>query len=217
MSNQSAFSRLSKLEGIFSLQDLAKMYPDLNQDSMNVMLGRWKKNKMIAPVGPRAGMYFNLVKNPNAENELKMEAIQRLYPSAVLIGAFSLLEAEWVTQDQKTPDIAVITKSGRPIAVYGANLYHRPALWYKQVGLSKNISSLGLPMIEPEYAIADAVRYGDTWLPDPDDLYLPNDIQCLKAIDAACQNLKVQSPYQSSLHNKPGDLSLSEDNGFNFG
>src|SRR3546814_19855967 len=55
-----------------------------------VWVKRMARSGLIQFVGPRAAMYFNLLRFPNSPQDNLLEAVDRVYPDAVVLGAHVL-------------------------------------------------------------------------------------------------------------------------------
>lgn len=182
-----ARDRLQRLPVVFSVAEASRHLPDLSTKALSVYLARYEKAGLIQKAGPRAGLYYNLVQNPDAPRHHRIDAIRKLYPSAVLYGASVLHNAGWTTQIPAGIHIAVLSRQTHP-RLYGVELYSRPRSWYQHHHRAGNIlplppfDSYGLPALAPGACLTDMRQYRDGWTPDPDDIENPDDFIDLEEI-----------------------------------
>lgn len=161
----SAFERLKLLPEVFTLNTLAA-FTGGDAGKAAVYAHRWKHAGLIAPLGPRVGVFFNLLKNPRAPSERLLDAVKLVFPEAVLSGVSVIHRAGWTTQIPRIVDINILTRRTVP-RVDGVDLHLRPREWY--IEFADQILREGFPRLDPEFALADAWKY-KVWRPDPDDL-----------------------------------------------
>lgn len=177
MSNRqiSAVARLRALPRVFSVNEVAQR-ADTTQLAARQMVLRWRKQGLITAVGPHLGLFYNLVLDPHSPETEIGTALQRLYPSAVLIGASVLHEAGLVTQIPSTLHVALSSRVGRAAQVSGVSFFMRPPGWYTATAPGRGGRNgglhrvFGIPALQPAWALVDSF-YGEAgWHPDPDDL-----------------------------------------------
>src|SRR5438105_7093931 len=98
--------RLMQLPPVFRLEELIQL--GLERETAHTSVMRWADRKLIVQAGPRAGVYFNLVRDRNGPNNRLLEAARKLYPSAVVIGPAVLNAHGWATQRPHETDVAVL-------------------------------------------------------------------------------------------------------------
>lgn len=166
MTRLSSLERLRALPEVFTTKTLAgQLGGDVNKAS--VYLARWKKNSLIAPLGPRAGVHFNLLRAPDAEEEFRMDAVALVLPGAVIAGVSALHDAGWTTQIPRQIEIFVPARRTTP-ELHGFDITTRPAAWFAQARREVQVPG-PVPMIRPAFALADLWNAG-SWRPDVDDL-----------------------------------------------
>lgn len=165
----SSVDRLLKLPFVFAVADVIRL--GLAQGDEHTFLARAVKSERIASAGFKSGIYFNLLRDPNARARV-LEAARLAYPSAVVVGAAVLHAHGWTTQVPHTTDLAVMKRrSRRPIR--GIHFVERKADWYRQHAndiLAPGESGFELHALTPAAALADAKANGDLWVPDADDI-----------------------------------------------
>lgn len=168
-------TRLQAMPVLFSVSDLAQRSGLTAQVARQTAL-RWRKQSLIEAVGPHLGLYYNKVKDPNSPDTYRARALQRIYPSAVLIGPSVLHEAGLVTQIPSTLHVAISSNILRPARVEGVTFFLRPPGWYKATAPGRMSRTggmnrvFGLPALLPAWTLVDSF-YGEAgWQPDPDDL-----------------------------------------------
>ena len=161
----SAFDRLNKLPEVFSLNTLAS-FTGGDTSKASVYINRWKQMGYIDGLGPRIGIYFNLLKNPNAKQEHFMAAIQMLFPDAVMSGASVIHASGWTTQIPQSIEFNILSRRSIP-HVDGAQFHLRTKDWF--FVCQNQILKDGFAKLKPEIALADSWKSG-SWRPDVDDL-----------------------------------------------
>ncbi|MGE4125898.1 MAG: hypothetical protein AB7E59_11630 [Pusillimonas sp.] len=167
----SAFDRLRALPAIFSISMLAARL-DGNKDKASIYAKRWKDAGLIRAAGPRVGVYYNLVVDPQEPVTRSLEALHLLYPKAVIAADTVLHDQGWTTQiPLKTQ---VIVNDHRTVPVLdGFDLHRRPRKWFRE--FAEHIDQTTFARLTPYGALADACKYGQynhqrMWVPDIDDL-----------------------------------------------
>lgn len=171
---RSAIEVLRNMPEVFGLSTFQRMN-DLERNQAHVYLSRWGKAGLVQSAGPRAGIYFNLVREPNAVSTRAAEALQLVHGSAVMNGASVLHAAGWTTQIPHRVTVAALSRETFP-QLDAFNVVPRMRSWFEKVsdnaGLNKEGGTYGLPSLTPAFALADSFKHEDAWRPDPDDLYL---------------------------------------------
>lgn len=163
----SAWSDLKTLPEIIRFDEVVRLL-DASIPGAKLKIHRWKQQGYIRSLGPRAGVYFNLVRCPNWEHLLP-SAVALAVPSAVLIGPSVLHHYGWTTQIPRTLHVAT---PSRPTLkeLDGVTLHRRPRSWYAAMQVGETGHSVyGLPALTPDQALLDGEQYPDIAL-DPDDL-----------------------------------------------
>ena len=173
--------RLRQLPDVFNINTLSRLMHMPKQQTLGYLL-RWRQRGWVEQAGPRAGIYFNLIKNPGAADEFRVDALVMEYPSAVLIGESVLHAAGWITQVPAALQVAIEKTSARRSYkhFFGFELHPKPLLWFEQMHKQilhpskAGFSSYGLRTLAPAIALADLYATVGAWHPDPDDLHLPD-------------------------------------------
>lgn len=169
--NASAIQRLRELPEVFSISVLAaRLGGDKNRAA--IYAKRWRDSGLLAAAGPRVGVYFNLVRRPDAASTLTLDALQMIFPEAVLSGETVLHDAGWTTQIPRLTQVVVLDRKSLP-EVYGFEIHRRPASWFW--AFQHEIRRETFPRLSPEGALTDLWgshgRKGVAlWRPDIDDL-----------------------------------------------
>ena len=185
----SAIERLRALPPVFRGSDLSLRFGWSTHEA-GEYLRRWKGRDLVKPTGPRAGVYFNLIAETSAPETHLGEAIAMLFPSALVVGASVLHAAGWITQIPRQLDVAVLRRRTFP-ALKGVVLHPRSIFWYRLVhSRLERAEGQVVPRLDPAFALADALKYRDGWVPEPDD------VEFTEAEDAerflrACKTLRV--------------------------
>lgn len=191
---RSAVSELRRLPEVFDLSTFSRLL-GLERSAAQVYVSRWAKADLIKPAGPRAGVYFNLVRAPDSPDRCAADAVRLLYPSAILIGASVLHAAGWTNQ---VPQRTTVAAMSRPTFVQldGFDISPRPRRWYARVlprlSDDPNLAAYGFKSLTPALALADSLSRDDGWRPDPDDLDL--DDADPEELREAFERLGVEEP-----------------------
>lgn len=191
---KSAFEMLSRLPEVFDLRDLSLLIDavrleeaphavvaEATRDYASRICWRWKKAGMIEPAGPKVGVFYNRVKDPQRVERKDLVLGKVFYDRLfVVAGANALNDAGWTTQIPRMPELAVYTSRDiRSIPqIDGVKIEGRTASWFAAVYSQAQPGLNGLPTIRPEHALVDTVRMrsqgikSTLWVPAPDDISL---------------------------------------------
>jgi hypothetical protein len=162
----SALDRLKELPEVFTLNTVASVL-ECTTGMASTYIGRWREQGLTQSLGPRAGVHFNLLRNPSAADDMKMEAIGLLFPGALVGGVSAIHAAGWTTQFPRQVEIMIPQRRSFP-AVDETEITGRPLKWIKEA--RKWISQPGpVPYLNPAFALADCLEQ-KIWVPDPDDI-----------------------------------------------
>lgn len=168
-----AFVRLRELPPVFDLRDVAVAF-DWDANQSRVFCTRAVDQGLARRSGPRTGIYYNLVVDPEAHQRRIGEALQKCMPSTVIIGSSALHAGEWTTQRPHVLEVAVPrTRALRTFPKFdGVHIVFRDRYWYEAVAkeLKSDPLQRSLRTLGPAAALADAWVNGDVWNPDPDDI-----------------------------------------------
>lgn len=162
----SAFERLKDLPEVFTLKTAADAL-GCTPRMASTYIARWKEAGMAASLGPRAGVHFNLVRNPDAASEHRMAAVALLFPGAVIGGVSAVHAAGWTTQFPRQTEIMIPNCRSFP-QVEDAEIQTRSLRWMR-AARSWVRQAGDVPWLDPAFALADCVASGN-WVPDPDDI-----------------------------------------------
>lgn len=179
-----SYERLMQLPEVFSLSTLVR-FTGMSRDSAKVLASRWNERGLVASAGPRAGVYFNRVRDPSGHRANAIRALVMKYPSATLCGASVLHAAGWTTQIPSAVHVAIETRPSYS-SIDGVTLHPRPVAWFRfmhqhdawqSAGQAEENATYGLRALAPAWALADL--YADdepsAWHPDADDLDIPDE------------------------------------------
>lgn len=175
--------RLTKIPSTFGLQDLTKegaLGEALQRENAKKFVSRMLKLGVVKPAGKRAGVFYNLVRDPSADQNERLVAVGRLFPEAIVIGINVLHAYGWVTQIPHTFDVAISSSRRTVPEVSGVTLRRRNAKWFAQQQEADAILRTGespfyLDSLTPRAALDDIRKSSDIWQPDDDDLSIPDD------------------------------------------
>ena len=185
----SAVERLRALPPVFRGSDLSLRFGWSTHEA-GEYLRRWKRRELVKPAGPRAGVYFNLISEASAPETHLEEAVVMLFPSAVVVGASVLHEAGWITQIPRQLDVAVLRRRTFP-AIKGVVPHPRNIFWYRLVhSRLERTEGRDVPRLDPPFALADALKCRDGWVPEPDDVEFPEAKDAQRFL-RACKTLRM--------------------------
>jgi hypothetical protein len=162
----SALDRLRGLPEVFTLNTAAS-HLGCSTKQASTYINRWGESGLTSSLGPRTGMHFNLLRNPNAASELRMDAIGYLFPGAMVGGVSAVHAAGWTTQFPRKTEIIIPKRRSFP-SIDEAEVSCRPLKWIKEAR-NWTVSEGPVPYLNPAFALADCVA-NDVWTPDPDDI-----------------------------------------------
>lgn len=171
---QTAWDRLASLPAVITLPMLCRSQ-NWSCEQASVYVARWVKKGMLSLSGPRTGVYFNHVADPDAAANHRSAALLAIHPTAILAGESVLHAAGWTTQTPTSVSVAVLARPTLPL-VDGFSLMPRPRRWFMaqhfhRVAPEKaEWNTHGLPSLSPAAALLDLYADPRAWHPDPDDL-----------------------------------------------
>lgn len=197
----SAFGRLKALPEVFDLRDLEIALADLEPEKAKIRglavnyAWRWKRAGFVEPAGPKVGVFFNLVRDPEGPSGRLAEAVEKAFGvKGVVVGAGALHWAGWTTQRPHRLEIALpVTERKRSLPEFSAlDLCARTPGWFARTAAAVEDGPDGFRVLKPAFALLDALTspaepaYGKpVWRPDPDDLDLPE--EAAQAVEAAIE------------------------------
>ena len=166
----------------------------LSPESAAVSLSRMKAEGLVASAGSRSGIYFNLLRNPNAAADNRIAALLMVYPTTILCGESVLHNAGWITQIPSAVSVCVLARNCYQ-QLDGFAITGRPMNWFRSVHRQllkpekAGFATYGLRSTTPEMAVAHVLSNGRGL--GPDDFDIPDDQMpaVLEAIrEAGCEN-----------------------------
>jgi hypothetical protein len=172
---QSNYEVVSRLPAWFNIKMGMRSSGIKDEGQFRVYLTRWKKEGMIGSLGNRTGLYWNILKEPNASKAL-LSAVKNLYPEAVVIGDSSLYYHGIITQLPKALCIGILNQrscpniSGVDFQLFSKRMFEK--LEQNQMILSEKeaMNGMGFREVKPEASLAIQLKMSNS--PDVDDLYL---------------------------------------------
>jgi hypothetical protein len=167
---------LLRLPPVFTLVDFQRA-TGAKPAVAHVSLTRLAERNWVKNAGVRSSVYFNLLVDPKAAENRVLEAVKRVYPSAVVIGPACLHAHGWTTQIPQVFDVAVLARPSLR-QFDGVHLVPRPKKWFAALLQSDQLlrageSPFSIESVTPAFALEDAREFQDVWVPDPDDLEIP--------------------------------------------
>lgn len=169
--NISAIARLRQLPAVFSLSMLAARL-DADKTKASIYAKRWKDAGLIRAVGPKVGVYYNLLVDPQAASTQSLNALRLVFPEAVIGAETVLHDAGWTTQIPYKTHVIVLDRRSVP-QIDGFELHRRPRAWFAE--FAQEIDQTSFARLSAYGALVDAYKYGRyshqrAWCPDIDDL-----------------------------------------------
>ena len=180
----SVIERLLPMPEVFDL-GMFVMASGLDKESAKVNLSRWASKGYIEMAGPKAGIYYRRLAATMGASEQIEAAVRMLYPSATICGPSVLHRAGWTTQIPQQLHVAIETRPS-VAQLFNVVLYERPIEWFRaihqnrgfeaEVGIQPSGLPAGLRALKPAWALADMYSARDGWVPDDDDLDIPESV-----------------------------------------
>ncbi len=138
---------------VFSIDQLQKA-TQVSRHAIRMMLARAHADGLVAPAGPRSGIYYNFVRNPERRIE---EAARMAIPSAVLIGPSALHWHHATSQRSHLLTVSWLKNRRQPYmpAIHDVIAVARSIEWYRSIAGHIAPGPGGLPVLDPAFAIAD--------------------------------------------------------------
>jgi len=156
------------------LHRLPSVFESADAEALGVsgpVLADWVAKGLIQPAGPAIQVYYNLREYPDAERSAWHQAVRRVYPSAVVVGAEILHRAGIISQVPAR--ITVACRLSAPSTLLtGVEVSARSKRWY-EVMADQFTKLSGLPALTPGQALADLLALpaeSDQWVPAVDDI-----------------------------------------------
>lgn len=171
----SAIERLRAMPEIFTGSELTVLF-GWKSAIASSYLAQWRKAGLVKSLGGRSDVHMNLIRNPQANIE---QALRRVYPNAIKVGVDRLRAAGWTTQIPARPEVAIAPTTSR-YRIEAFELVTRPEKWFQTVKPGTEKAPDGIDSLKPAWALADMIsraqdkRVHKAWLPDPEDIDLPN-------------------------------------------
>lgn len=156
--------------------------------SASSVLTRWQRQELVVSAGE--GVWFNLVVDPDGPENRLFEAIGRMFPAVVVIGATVLHDAGWTTQVPQRQTVAVPPRRSTPNPDR-VEVCPRPRVWFRKVEPFLRRNVYAVPSLTPAAALADALTHKPGWRPDPDDIGLES-MKDVRDFQAAFRAIKKQ-------------------------
>jgi hypothetical protein len=190
----SSFDRLRGLPAVFSTSQLVTLL-DITRVHADGIVKEWRERGLIKTLGKRkAGIHYNLVRNPEGPDSLRGDALWILLGRPFVgVGGRALQMGGWTTQLHNIHEVCTGVTPRSPtvptgLEASGISILPRPPTWMFVLMRNAeitNLESAGIPMVSPELALADSLLANSRslgnkvnaplpWLPDPDDVEIPD-------------------------------------------
>lgn len=179
-SRTSSINHLRALPPVFDLRDV-EVICGVNRRAASQYCWRWRERGLIKPLGPRVGVHFNLIVDPDASATRLKEAIWKLLRRpCVVIGASALHFQGWTTQRPHQLELAVpVSRDIRSLPeLDDVLLIPRSKEWFQRVSSVLIEGPEGFKTVPAAVALVDVYSPDDNqhaaWRPDPDDIDVPD-------------------------------------------
>ena len=210
----SALDCLKEFPEVFSLQYMC-LLRNLDKRSAIDALYEWKKRGLIESAGPRSGMYYNILKSGKISGDMRVKALLKEYPSAILMGESVLHNSGCTTQIPQEISVAVLSRPTY-VKIDGFSLNGRPKRWYKEYQShflnqeDVEFATFGLRTLPPHLALLDLYKDEKIggWKPDIDDLEIDDIMDQLSELSAKNKMVfpasfhLIEQPNQSAVADK---------------
>lgn len=161
----SSLDRLRRLGEVFDLHDVLAE-EGMTENNAHTWLMRTVNLKHIAQAGGRSGIYYNLVKDPDGPRTRRLEAVARMYPSAVVVGVAVLFKHGLIAEEHLEIDVA-IPKAPSTRTFEGVHFVTREKSWFvdHQPRFIAPGEAFKLASLTPGDAVEDARVFKDVSLP----------------------------------------------------
>jgi len=156
------------LPAVISKNELARL-TNKNDTELKISVNNWVKVGSLKKAGPRSGIYYNLVNDPDWKNHIA-EAVLKKYPSAILAGP-TVLHAFGCQTQIPSKMWVIILKARTNVEMDGVEFMPRPLRWYAKNKPEQQL--FGLPSLSPKQALDDGEKHKNipgSWVPDMDDI-----------------------------------------------
>lgn len=156
-----ALQTLLTLDEIFTA-DALLAHGLASESQANTWLMRATEGGYIVPAGVHSGVYYNLMKDPQGPQRRRLQVVQLLYPTSVLVGPSALDSGNLATESGQSVDVAIL-KRPTTRTIDGVNIVMRENSWYRvhEPRFIAAQNALSLPRLTPADAILDANTSGD--------------------------------------------------------
>lgn len=192
MSRVPAHKRLQEIPDVFTTNTLTAMLGG-DGKAASVYINRWRKEGLISSLGPRAGVHFNLVRNPSAQEDMWLDAVHHILPGAVIAGVSAVHAAGWTTQIPACVEIMIPPRQTVP-EITGVVVRTRPQIWFQGAKIKPQRQG-AIPTVNPAFALAD-LWHSNEWRPDADDLEF--DLIEPDKLEQAFKRFRLQIPEEWS-------------------
>lgn len=136
---------------------------------MPLYVNRWIKAGFLRKAGPRSGVYYNLIADPQWEAHIP-EAVRKRFPNAIVGGPTVLHATGCQTQIPAKMWFIVEREACFPI-FDGVQWMVRSSKWFHKNAPQQQL--FGLPSLSPKQALEDGLKhqtFKNAWVPDEDDI-----------------------------------------------
>lgn len=158
-----AAARLDALPLVFSLEEAREAMDDLEESTIRLTLSRWKKDGNISPIGPKAGVYFNIFKDPEANITYLAEGILKCHDPVCVRGVSALYEHKAIAERPPFWTLAIRHTTNNYRQLYDAEMSLRPIKFFELLTERGFITphTCGLPVLSLEATLADMQVYDE--------------------------------------------------------
>ena len=172
MGYRRAVDVLEDLPAVFTSADACRVLGSKRVQT-RTYLARWRRAGHVESLGT-TGIHFNLVVDPAGRDARIGEALMRLSPAAVLVGASALFRHGWLSDPPTALDVALPRRKDYP-DVPGVALHPRSAKWFEIVLGHTEIGESRMPELAPGYALVDILAQEGLSMPPLGHVDIPDE------------------------------------------
>lgn len=203
MKTVSSVQKLLGLPECFTDKTFSR-FTGLSGESSQVALSRMKSAGLVRSAGNRSGVYYNLIKDREADTKYLIHALLFVYPSAVLSGESVLHNAGWITQIPSAITVCVVERPSYQ-KIDGVLIEGRPPVWFKTNHSSllsteaAGFATYGLKSLPPEKAVVQMFEKPSGL--DVDDFDIPE--ESVEIVQKEFDLAGIDNPFGKSSRHKP--------------
>ncbi|PKM46990.1 MAG: hypothetical protein CVV05_00810 [Gammaproteobacteria bacterium HGW-Gammaproteobacteria-1] len=148
-----AEARLRQLPPVFALSHLMG-HTRWSRNQTSLYLHDWARRGLVAQLGGRSGVYFNLVRDERGRDQYLEAALTLAMPTAVI------LDVEWIAAASSEADVTgmyvAIQRRGACYSLEGVKFVIRGKRWFRKVGPGIDRSG-PVPRLQSGWTLAEVL------------------------------------------------------------